>query len=634
MNRSKRFPSGDHVPATTAWIAGGSLVLACGCGPTATPSERTESVKQAVYTPTSAQYLGGDVMNTGHITIYYLFYGNNFQPGTTAILDDFAYSVGASPWFAVGTQFTGSDGVPIRNDIGWGGDTNILGYPLGTTLGSDGISNLIKTEIELGVLPRDPNGVYVFVTDQNSSNVGTGLFGSYCTDFCGFHDLVNVPDNTGKLTPIKFVVAPDPVPCEEAAIFADALVGGTGLGCMSASSLSGGGPNTPNNDAEADFLVETIGHELREAITDPNANAWVVNPPAPNIKSVTEVNDACDESANPWGPNPSFQVSATALANVRLGDRFYELDATFDRDLNQCSIRQGQIYQATGDFNNDHFADFAEYTPSTGEIVVHPNNANNSFGSQVLAQGQACSGSWCTVMIGDFDGDGFADFASRDRRTGVFTISRNTTQTQNGVLQFAPMLLANSEQQAGGTTCAGLDCDVLVGDFTGDGFADYADYDNNHQIAYIHENNRDGTFKGAGNNWSTTAIPCGQIAFDLDCELWIGDFNNDKRADIAVHYLTGSTFVVTILFNNGPGQAFSFAQWPGPLAPPQPSWAFDTMAGDYNGDGITDFAFHDLGSGTFSVFPGTVLQAFYASAAFTGRTCSGPNCRVLGAPRE
>ena len=81
-------------------------------------------------------------------------------------------------------------------------------------------------------------------------------------------------------------------------------------------------PHTPNNDIAADSAASVASHELTEAITDPELNAWFTS-------LGNEIGDLCNFNfgTNTWD---------SALANQMWNGRFYELQQEWDNHKSSC----------------------------------------------------------------------------------------------------------------------------------------------------------------------------------------------------------------------------------------------------------------------------------------------------------
>ena len=97
--------------------------------------------------------------------------------------------------------------------------------------------------ITSGRLPKDTNGVY-FVLTSADVTASSG----FCTQYCGWHTRGTI---SGSDIKYSFVGNPDR--------------------CPSACEAQTTGPN---GNAGADGMASIIAHELEEATTDPDLNAW------------------------------------------------------------------------------------------------------------------------------------------------------------------------------------------------------------------------------------------------------------------------------------------------------------------------------------------------------------------------
>jgi hypothetical protein len=144
------------------------------------------------------------------------------------------------------------------------------------------------------------------------------------------------------------------------------------------------------------------------------------------------------------------------------------------------------------DFNGDQFADYAVHTLTTGIFTIRYNPGFGSADAGVKFLGSPDGATTCLkepggpfpcdILLGDFDGDGWADYAEHAPSTGHFEIHRNL---RNGMFSSAVW--------GSGTTCTldrsagdGSPCEVHVADFNGDGFADFADHDPSTAQTFIH----------------------------------------------------------------------------------------------------------------------------------------------------
>jgi hypothetical protein len=225
-------------------------------------------------------YHNGPVMRSG-VNIYYIWYGNWApDPTANAILTDYAANVGGSPYFAINTTYGDTTGnVPnTPQTIKYVSSASDPGT-LGTSLNDSSIWTLVTNALNAHSLPADPNGVYFVLTAPNVAETS-----GFLTQYCGWHTY-----NYYNSTPIKY-----------------AFVGNPAAGMSACAAQSTG----PNGDAQADAMVSVIAHELEEAASDPQLNAWYDSTGAENA-------DKCA-----WTFGATYPANGAA-ANMKIGTRDY-----------------------------------------------------------------------------------------------------------------------------------------------------------------------------------------------------------------------------------------------------------------------------------------------------------------------
>jgi hypothetical protein len=185
---------------------------------------------------------GGPVM-VAPTNMYYIWYGSQWDTASKNVLTNLGQHIGGSPYFNINTTYYNASNVHVQNSVTLAGTTTDSGT-LGTRLTDANIASIVSSAITSGRLPADANGVYVVLTDK-----ATTATSGFCTQYCGWHDHTTV---SGK--DIKY-----------------AFVGNAETQCASACGATSPSPNgTPGADGAASVLA----HELEEAVTDPNLNAW------------------------------------------------------------------------------------------------------------------------------------------------------------------------------------------------------------------------------------------------------------------------------------------------------------------------------------------------------------------------
>ena len=186
-------------------------------------------------------YHGGPVI-LGTTHIYYIWYGNWSGNTANSILTNFAQSVGGSPYFNINTTYYNGSNTHVSNSVQYVNSVND-NYSHGTSLSDSAIQDVVAGAISGGGLPYDTNAVY-FVLTSADVTASSG----FCTQYCGWHTHGTI---NGYDIKYSFIGNPDR--------------------CPSACEAQSTGPN---GNAGADGMASIIAHELEEAVTDPDLNAW------------------------------------------------------------------------------------------------------------------------------------------------------------------------------------------------------------------------------------------------------------------------------------------------------------------------------------------------------------------------
>jgi len=224
-------------------------------------------------------YHGGPVIGTPNV--YVIWYGL-WTPNQQLIITDFLHSIGGSPYFNINTTYASSS-IGISGLVTYSGAAVSTYVPAGgptATLSDQDIQNIVATS---GLL-ADANGVYFVLTGSDVTKSG------FCTSYCGWHTHATLSGSD-----IKYSFVGNPTACP--------LVGAS-VGNCSAQTAS-----SPNGDVGVDAMVSIIAHELEEATTDPDLNAWW------NKANGSENADTCA-----WTFGSQYVVNG-AYANVHLGAR-------------------------------------------------------------------------------------------------------------------------------------------------------------------------------------------------------------------------------------------------------------------------------------------------------------------------
>lgn len=186
-------------------------------------------------------YHGGPLI-LGQTNTYYIWYGNWSGNSATTILTNLATNIGGSPYFNINTTYYDGSNTAVSNSVHYGGSVNDS-YSHGTALTDAAVQSIVAGAISSKGLPKDTNAVY-FVLTSSDVNETSG----FCTQYCGWHTHGTI---SGSDIKYSFVGNPDR--------------------CPSACAAQ---TTSPNGNAGADGMASIISHELEEAVTDPDLNAW------------------------------------------------------------------------------------------------------------------------------------------------------------------------------------------------------------------------------------------------------------------------------------------------------------------------------------------------------------------------
>jgi hypothetical protein len=186
-------------------------------------------------------YHGGPLMIAGK-NVYYIWYGNWSGNTATTILTNLGSSIGGSPYFNINTTYHDAANSAVVNSVLLSSSTTDS-YSQGTALSDAGVQNVVASAISSSRLPKDANGVYFVLTSADVNETS-----GFCTQYCGWHTHASI---AGADIKYAFVGNPDR--------------------CPSACEAQTTGPN---GNAGADGMASILSHELEEATTDPDLNAW------------------------------------------------------------------------------------------------------------------------------------------------------------------------------------------------------------------------------------------------------------------------------------------------------------------------------------------------------------------------
>jgi hypothetical protein len=212
----------------------------------------------------------------GPTNVYYIWYGNWSGNTGPTILTDLASTIGGSPYFNINTTYTNGSNGRVSNAVQYAGSTT--DYTRGDFLSDAAIAGVVSDAITSGRLPKDSNGVYFVLTSANVTATS-----GFLTKYCGWHT-----HGTVLSSDIKYSFVGDPT---------------KGMSACAPQTTS------PNGNPPADAMASVIAHELEEAVTDPDLNAWFD----------TRGYENADKCA--WTFGTTYSAAGGGVANMKLGSR-------------------------------------------------------------------------------------------------------------------------------------------------------------------------------------------------------------------------------------------------------------------------------------------------------------------------
>ena len=268
-----------------------------GWGQRATPGHANNKARPGT---NGITYHGGPLM-LGTTNTYFIWYGEWRGNTATSILSDLASSIGDSSYFNINTTYYNGNNTHVSNSVHYAGAT-ADNYSRGTALSDAGVQGIVSDAITSARLPKDTNGVYFVLTSADVNETS-----GFCTQYCGWHTHGTIGGSDIKYA---FIGNPDRCP----------------------SACSAQFPNSPNGNAGADGMASIIAHELEEAVTDPDLNAWYDQRGQENA-------DKCA-----WTFGATYSTANGALANMKLGSRDFLIQRNWvNASAGYCAVSFGFV---------------------------------------------------------------------------------------------------------------------------------------------------------------------------------------------------------------------------------------------------------------------------------------------------
>jgi hypothetical protein len=249
-------------------------------------------------------YHGGPVIE-GTVNVYTIWYGTWSSSSAPQIVSDYMNNIGGSPWFRINTGYSDGSG-PVSGNVANGGSTTAP-VDHGKNLTDTNIQSIVGETISAGLLPQDTNGIYFVITSADvmeGTPTRRGGLSGFCDQYCGWHDHGTIGGGD-----VKYAFVGNPNRCPTS--------------CQQQTT----GPNGVSGaDSGADGMISIISHEMAEATTDPDLNAWYDR----------NGNENADKCA--WTFGTTYTAANGSKANVSLGGRDYLIQQNWLNATNVCGL--------------------------------------------------------------------------------------------------------------------------------------------------------------------------------------------------------------------------------------------------------------------------------------------------------
>jgi hypothetical protein len=225
-------------------------------------------------------YHGGAVLSNAP-SIYIVFYGNFAGSTTPQIIIDLISNFKNVKYFSVlNTYYSVAKGnYYFMNTYPKYGGVTYDSYSQGTSLTDSQIYNVVVNAIKTKKLPLNSNALY-FVLTSSDVAATSGM----CTKYCGWHTSAIIGTQA-----VRYSYVGSPMRCPSS--------------CSRTQSVY------PNANREADGMANILMHELVEAMTDADVDAWYDGTYYENA----------DKCAWTWGQ--TYTTTSGAMANMKIGAR-------------------------------------------------------------------------------------------------------------------------------------------------------------------------------------------------------------------------------------------------------------------------------------------------------------------------
>lgn len=239
-------------------------------------------------------YHGGPIMK--NVNLYHIHYGG-LSSEKVDLLDYFARRLGNSKWWAINTAYYDNTNTFVSKNV-------TLKKSIRMPLKNISVDDVFIDAITSKQFPVDEEALYV-IFFRNAYVPG------FTTQFCGYHSYYYYYDiKAAKYRVLKYTLIGDStgrnVPNPE--------------GCPV-------DPQSPNGNPAGDAMLSVYAHEVAEAATDPELNAWY------------DING--EENADKCAWTFGSRLSKHPSANMKMGDKYFLIQRNwrYAPPNSQCALQ-------------------------------------------------------------------------------------------------------------------------------------------------------------------------------------------------------------------------------------------------------------------------------------------------------
>jgi hypothetical protein len=203
-----------------------------------------------VKTDTRILYHDGPVMPLYSPNVYFIWYGNWAGNPAVPILEEFAASIGGSPYFLINTTYPGSNGMAPTGGLIFSGSVTDV-YSQGPSPTVENIKQIVESQIRSFNLPSDTAGIYIVIGSADVTDIRPDG-STFCTPgTTPHHGAVSIEGSTIKY---GYLGAADRCPTSAGPQFIAA---------------DGSMLPTPNGNFAADAMASSLAHLFNVIVTNP-----------------------------------------------------------------------------------------------------------------------------------------------------------------------------------------------------------------------------------------------------------------------------------------------------------------------------------------------------------------------------